>query len=416
MNRKEIERLRRKFIFISMISILLVMLFIGGIINAVSVTASRSAIRYALEGIVQSGGVMQRNNSEDNGQPVSPSVIEAFSPNFRHNHFFLFFISNDGLVLSASNTDDETERETVAEYAVSVSERTRSFGRYGGYYYLKSSDGNGEPVLAMIDCTTELAASLRLAAVTVATGAGALIITLILVLVLSGKMIRPEIENSNRQREFITNASHELKTPLAVIRANTELLEVTGGENEWTQSTLKQVDHMNGLIQNLVMIARAEEKESKTEMGEIDASRVIRETVSPYEASARQAEKLLKQDIEESVRLIGNESKLRQLTTILVDNAIKYCDNNGEITVSLSALRKGKPGMRLCVSNTFADGKDVDINRFFDRFYMEDSSHNIDKGGYGIGLSMAESICKQAGGSIKAVWKDGVISFICQLP
>ena len=94
MNRKEIERLRRKFIFISMISILLVMLFIGGIINAVSVTASRSAIRYALEGIVQSGGVMQRNNSEDNGQPVSPSVIEAFSPNFRHNHFFLFFISS----------------------------------------------------------------------------------------------------------------------------------------------------------------------------------------------------------------------------------------------------------------------------------------------------------------------------------
>ena len=201
-----------------------------------------------------------------------------------------------------------------------------------------------------------------------------------------------------------------------MIRANTELLEVTGGENEWTQSTLKQVDHMNGLIQNLVMIARAEEKESKTEMGEIDASRVIRETVSPYEASARQAEKLLKQDIEESVRLIGNESRLRQLTTILVDNAIKYCDNDGEITVLLSALRKGKSGLRLCVSNTFANGKDVDINRFFDRFYREDSSHNIDKGGYGIGLSMAESICKQAGGSIKAVWKDGVISFICQLP
>ena len=97
----------------------------------------------------------------------------------------------------------------------------------------------------------------------------------------------------------------------------------------------------------------------------------------------------------------------------MIDNAIKYCDEAGKVEVELNQTKKNR--IKLTVANSYAEGKDVDYNMFFDRFYREDKSHNIDKGGYGIGLSIAESICRQYGGSIKANWKDGIISFICQL-
>ena len=98
--------------------------------------------------------------------------------------------------------------------------------------------------------------------------------------------------------------------------------------------------------------------------------------------------------------------------TILLDNAVKYCDENGSIFVGLEGHKKG---IRLTVSNSYADGKDIDCKRFFDRFYREDNSRNIDTGGYGIGLSIAESICGQYGGDIQAQWQNGRISFVCCL-
>ena len=231
----------------------------------------------------------------------------------------------------------------------------------------------------------------------------------------TGKLIQPEIENSRRQKQFITNASHELKTPLAVIRANTELLEVTEGENEWTRSTLNQVDHMSGLIQNLVLISKAQEREDTSILSEIDASGIVKQTISSFEPLAKNKGKELESKVDDNVSVVADESKLRQLTTILLDNAIKYCDDGGKISVALSQLKRGKNKIRLVVSNNYAEGEKIDCNRFFDRFYREDQSHNIDKGGYGIGLSIAESICKQYGGSIRAMFKDGIICFICQI-
>ena len=102
------------------------------------------------------------------------------------------------------------------------------------------------------------------------------------------------------------------------------------------------------------------------------------------------------------------------LASLLIDNAFKYCDENGRVTFTLDTLKKGRT-LRMICSNSYAEGASVDYSRFFDRFYREDSSHNSDKGGYGIGLSIAESICQQYGGSIDVSWKDGEISFTCLL-
>ena len=417
MNTKEIHRLKRKFIIIAMLSFFLVMVFIGVVINVSSHVVTVNSIRSTLENISNNQGVRDEDeemfNRPDSG-PFSPSIGDILSPSYRHNHFFFMkFDDNDDVFFFISNSNNDSEIGLVGGYSADILKNDKSFGHYGVYYYLKQYPGDGSVTLAILDCTSEEEASLRILSATAGTMLIALLISYILVRIFSNKLIQPEIENSRRQMQFITNASHELKTPLAVIRANTELLEITNGESEWTKSTLNQVDHLNGLIQNLVMIAKAEEKEDTSNMASINATDVVEQTVSPYEALAIQSGRELVKVINKDVTMVADESKLRQLATILIDNAIKYCDENGKVTVALDQPRKGK--IRLAVSNTYAAGKDVDYNRFFDRFYREDKSHNIDKGGYGIGLSIAESICRQYGGDIRANWKDGVISFICQL-
>ena len=419
MNAKEIHRLKRNFIIIAMLSFFLVMVFIGVVINVSSHVVTVNSIKSTLRNISGNQGVrndIDERFDREGGRPFSPTISDVFSPTYRHNHFFFFrFSSDSGICDFISNSDNVEELDLVRTYSEEILKENDEFGHYGVYYFLREESSDGSFTLAILDCTSEAEAQLRILIATVATLIVALSITFVLVVVLSNRLIRPEIENSRRQRQFITNASHELKTPLAVIRANTELLEVTNGENEWTKSTLNQVDHLNGLIQNLVMISRAEEKEDTSQMVSINASEAVEQTVKQYEALAIQSEKELVKEIDKDVMVVADESKIRQLTTILVDNAIKYCDDKGKVTVSLVQTKRNKSGIRLVVSNSFAEGKDMDHNLFFDRFYREDKSHNIDKGGYGIGLSIAESICQQYRGSIKAAWKDGTISFICQI-
>ena len=199
-----------------------------------------------------------------------------------------------------------------------------------------------------------------------------------------------------------------------MIRANTEVEQMINGENEWNQSTMRQVDRMTGLIQNLVMVSRAQEKENNSERKKINVSAALQETSDTFLPVAVQNGKKLEKEIQENVMMMANESQIRQLSSLLIDNAIKYCDDGGTIRVTLT--QKGRSPVRLDVSNNYAKGGDVDYARFFERFYRQDKSHNIEKGGYGIGLSIAQAIVEQyKGSSIDAAWKDGIITFTCLL-
>lgn len=410
MNVKEIQRLRFKFIFISMMSILMVMIFIGSVINIFSRVVSIRAIRNTLAYIAEHNSQDYRDYKDED------AFDEIFSPSFKRNHFYIFIYDTSGNITDTiSNTKSTIEISAAEDYSKDILASPLTYSNIGMYYYRKDITSDGSTKITMLDCTSEITIALRLLSATLITCLTAMLITFVLVLIFSEKAIQPEIRNSNRQKEFITNASHELKTPLAVIRANTELLEITCGENEWTRSTLNQVDSMNGLIQNLVMISKAQEHEDKSVMAKINVSEIIHQTVSPYEAMAKKSGKELTENIEENVLFITDESRIRQLVTILIDNAIKYCDDNGKVEISLTHQKKGRGSLTIVVSNTYAEGANVDCSRFFDRFYREDKSHNIDKGGYGIGLSIAESICSQSKGSIKAHFKDGSIYFTCVL-
>lgn len=475
MNERSIKRLRRRFVILAMLTLSLVMLLIGGMIFLVNYSVVRSQVKDTLDYIIENDGNIQdaqiiemagqdasqgtsqgagaaqaagQNASQTDGaaQGSSQSAAQAASddqmqeielPTNDYNviHFLYeifgteqydydspeFSFSTRYFAVSLDTNENVTEIKTNhiedltqpdAEYYAKYALRNRfGFGRTGVYYYQVKRYDNGSFLVVYLDSTNQVNSTYRvLYAALILIGFG-VIVTFIFVWTFSRKAIAPEIKNAELQKSFITNASHELKTPLAVIRANTEMQEMLSGETEWTQSTMRQVDRMSGLIQNLVMISRAREKE-KTAWIVTDATKAVRETADTFSPVAKQDGKKLEIRADENVKMIASESDIRQLTSLLVDNAIKYCDKDGSIEVALS--QKGK-GILLCVSNNYADGRNVDYTRFFERFYREDESHNVDHGGCGIGLSIAESLVESYNGNISVTWKDGVICFNCIL-
>ena len=416
MNAASIRKLRIKFIAIAMLSLFVAMAFISGMLNFANYQSSMSLVKQELERIVDNDGEINDSIGKMNEYlSQTPGFSNAFKPHYQRYQYYSCIFDEDGNITKTVNRmGNSIDTDEIEKYATKALDGGKDFGKYGTYFYQVGETSAHNTLVVLLDGTIEISTTTRLFYWSLAVCGVGLLITFVLVWIFSKKLIQPEIENSRRQKQFITNASHELKTPLAVIRANVEMEEIMNGATEFSKSTIKQIDHMNGLIQNLVLIAKAEEKEDKTHLSEENISNLVRESVEPFKAMAEQEHLKLAQDIEPDVKKVTDGDKIRQLTTILIDNAIKYCDDNGAINVRLSGGKKGK-NIQLTVSNTYAQGATVDYNQFFDRFYREDSSHNIDRGGYGIGLSIAESICKQNSGSIKAEWKDGEIFFICKL-
>ena len=416
MNAKEIQKLRRKFILIATVSFFLVTVFIGSLINVTNYLVTQTEIDWTLERIRENHSAFESEN-EPHQQPDSLSVIEVFSPAYQRSGFYVLEYDKSGREVSYFTGRGGSEsQESVRLIAQAIQQQNKAAGRYERYSFRSTKNSDGSTTLVLLDSGVVLYARLRLAYASVGVGLLGMLITVILVVALSKKAVKPEIENSQRQEQFLTNVSHELKTPLAVIRANTEMMEMTGGENEWTQSTVRQVDRMNSLIRNLVMIAKSREMESRTGTERVDISQAVAQTAQDFVSRAESEGKKLTQQITPGLELAADGSRIRQLTMLLLDNAVKYCDENGTVGLTLEPIAKrGKKGVRLTVANDYADGKNVDCARFFDRFYREDKSRNIDTGGYGIGLSIAESICAQQHGDIRAAWHDGRISFICDL-
>lgn len=446
MNEQSIRKLKNKFLVVSLCSFMVVMLLIGGLIYLGNLIVTRREVHEVTQSIIDNGGELPSvnvsirahdssgNTTDDSDDPEAElkgnksareNIDEFLSTIFGSGnslfknkdqwyavrYFSVLFDKNDHITDVKADHIASIDLEQAKEYARVVRENLFAFGSIGNYYYQVDGTKNGTTVV-FVDCTSQIRLTNRILYMAlILLGAGSIISYLVLH-ALSYKVIEPEIKNAEQQKQFITNASHELKTPLAVIKANTQVQEMMNGKDEWTESTMRQVDRMTGLIQNLVTIVRAEEKEDSEERVDTDVSEAIRDTVKSYVPVAENAGKTLNQNIGDGIHMKAVESQIRQLATLLIDNAIKYCDEKGEIDVSV--LQKGR-GIRLAVSNSYAEGDKVDYTKFFERFYRADKSHNVDKGGYGIGLSIAQSLVKQYNGTINASWKDGVITFDCIL-
>lgn len=407
MTPQAIAKMRRTFIAIATASFFVTIVFMGVATFASNVVVVRAQANSTIDAIIDAGG-------------KTPTLENYHGRGFHEEasyglRFFTVTFDESGDVvnvdLSHVNLMDKDKALEAAMVASDPNTLTR-LSQYENYFYKESLIGDGSMVV-FLDCSFQLANVAEVTTNTIVLTVLALVVAFIAVVAFSKRAIQPEVENARRQQKFMTNASHELKTPIAVIRANTELTEMLSGETEWTQSTLSQVDRLEGLVRDLMTIVRGEEREAGQELGDIDASAVVGEAVESFRSVAQQNGKDLQSAISDGVKLRGTEASIEQLTCLLVDNAIKYCDEGGSIDVSLSPGLLGH-GCTLSVANDYAAGADVDYRNFFDRFYRADESHENQQG-YGIGLSVAESICERYHGSIKASWKAGKITFTCVL-
>lgn len=418
MNSKMIHKIRKKFIVIAMLSLFMVMLLIGFLINITNIISSRHLVQQTLDYIISyDGDLPSRNAMKEFDKSLSnQSIFNEYSPEFQYStRFFCVIFDAEQEVKEIKTRHIAAIDETAAEqYARRVLEKHLHFGRFEHFYYQTDQMDDGGTIVVFLDSTHHIKANYRIFYLSLVICSVGLLITFILVYIFSYQTIKPEIESEQRQRVFVTNASHELKTPLSVIRANTEMREILYGEDEWSQSTMRQIQHMSGLIEKLVLISRSRELENQDTFVEINVTKVINDAIDSFLSLIKKEEKILTRDIAQHLSMDADSDAIQQLISLLMDNAIKYCDEKGSISVKLSSAKKGRM-IRLTVSNTYADGANVDFTRFFERFYRQDDSHNSDKGGYGIGLSLAESICQQYDGSIHVRWKDGMISFICLL-
>ena len=236
----------------------------------------------------------------------------------------------------------------------------------------------------------------------------------LVVVSLSRRAVEPSIKTLQTQKRFITNASHELKTPVSIISADAEVLEAVNGENEWTRSIINQSKRLNDLISALVSLTKAGENE-KFHLADVDMTQLATKAAQDFAPVIQQASKTLQTHIQDDVHAQAELRSITEVLNILLDNSAKYCDDGGMVDITLAPRQGIRGGVALTVSNDYKDGAGQDYSRFFERFYRADESHNSGKQGFGIGLAMAQELVTRMNGTVDASWHDGRISFTVNL-
>ena len=337
--------------------------------------------------------------------------------------------------------------ENAAEYAKKLWKSGKKGDGKSGFAdnckYL-TVDEDGSTMYIFLSCQRELSTIKTYILASVGISVFGLLVVFVMIYFFSGKILKPVSESYEKQKRFITDASHEIKTPLTIIDANTEVIEMMEGENEWTSSTRKQIARLTSLTEKLVFLSRMDEEATKLEMFEFSLSDAILDTAEPFKAVAQTKGKKLTIDVTDKILYTGDEKTIRQLISILLDNAIKYsgcssvsCENgninkknlnktnlnettqtqNNFVTttgdpapeIELTMRPSGKNRI-ITVWNTVDDTANIKKGRqdmLFERFYRTDASRNSKTGGFGIGLSAAYAIVKAHKGKITAESKDG---------
>ncbi|QWT51871.1 sensor histidine kinase [Eubacterium sp. MSJ-33] len=445
-----VKTLQKKFIITAMIAITVLLVVTLGAVNVFNISRLRNEMNNTLTMLVENDGMRPGDNAGNpqlatvtdgmpeppvtggadqnqmelpvpetgatDNQPEPPEAKDDKRPNLFNPEisedmamaarYFLVRFDMDGkIVYTDVNNISSVDEETANAYASEVYASGKTSGKKEEFRYRvqSSKDGRGTNIvfLNVGSDRQSMLAVLLISSLIFVVGWG---LMLLLVIALSKRAIRPIAENLEKQKQFVTDAGHEIKTPLAIILANTEAMELHNGESKWSKNIRKQTERLSGLMKNLLTLARMEEGTAPVVMTDLDMSKLTKEVADSFVESAKLKKIELQTKIASDIKLHANREEMTQLLTILLDNAIKYSIEQADIVLTLA--KRGKEVMLSC-ENTCEKLPDVEADRLFDRFYRSDAARTQKSGGYGIGLSVARAIVQNHKGKISAEYKDG---------
>lgn len=424
-----IKRLRNRFIRIATLSVAAVMLLLTVILNAANYISTDADQRQTLTLIAENRGTIPITQPDmPDGTQEPPDMPDGITPQPDQSdpgrrggpftaetpfatRFFVLRFQDDGTLVQADLTKiaSVTEDDTAVYLNAAVKKGT-GYGYCGSYRFYVTDTDDGQHLAIFLDCYQSLRAVRTVLVWSLAADALCTLLVLGLVVLLSRRAIDPVVRSAEQQKQFITDASHELKTPITVIATSLKVLEMEVGRQKWIDKARGQTEKLTSLVNSLVTLSRMDEEESPLKKEPFPISDAVWETAESFTELAASAGHPLTVQVTEGLVCCGDEYAVRQLTSILLDNAVKYAAPDSPITLT---LEKSRRGVVLRTTNRCEDAAHIDTAKLFDRFYRADPSRTA--GGFGIGLSIARSIAEGHRGSISAAVDGDTITFTAEL-
>lgn len=390
------KTLKRRFIRFTMMAVTCLLVFLVLAINGLNWVMLERQSDTVLETLVDADGAF--NKMDFNRPPPFSRPLDM--DRMRASRFFIVYSDPDGNIVDV-NTDQISaiDQETAKSYALEVLETERTSGRVYHYKFTVKQLGQNRQIFFMdISEQNENFRMVLFASTAIAVLCWSIL--LFIVILLSGKVIRPVLVGMEKQKQFITNAGHEMKTPLAIIQSNNDTMALIHGENKYNVHIRNQTKRLNVLMSNLLTLAKLDE-EIPLPTETVNISDVVNDLLPVYREEAITRNLQFTVQIASDVVLQTNPDSFRQMLTSLLDNALKYTPNGGCIYLSLT---KNGRRVQIIEENTCAPDLELDPERLFERFYRGDvaRTQKQDATGYGIGLSAARAICENFGGKLTA--------------
>lgn len=400
-----IKRLQQKIVLIITVLLTISVFVLLFSINVMSQSQSTMRLHDNLEKIAEQDGLI----IEDINRDIIGKKTEA--------GYLWIQVDHGGNMI---NVGGNIKFESIsAQQFVYMKDQVLSYNKEFGYIddiaYLVMEKPLYGAIIVFTSASSEIEQNKTLALTTLIIGLAFVFLFFMLSVALSFWLIKPVRETFDKQKRFISDASHELKTPLAVISANTDVLEAEIGENKWLGYIRSESVRMSELVNELLYLARLDDRSGKKlVMAKFNLSDVVLQTSLPFESRMFEEGKKFEVDAQENITCEGDESAIKHVLTILIDNAIKYSEEKGEIKVELKLHGNKKI---LSVYNTGIGIKKEKLNKVFERFYREDEARNSSSGGYGLGLAIASEIIAKHHGTIRCESEYGKwVRFIVSLP
>lgn len=401
-----LKKMRWRFIMVAMIAFFAVIFSLSCFVNIwnyKSTTASQDNILESLYN-AQLEGLPQ-----DNMPPIEN--IDKYSKEVPYMiRFFSVEYDNDGNTNLYQDYIASLSNDDALEYGETIKESNNTKGYYKGYRYLKKIDSD-KTIILFLNSEREIQMMKTLLIITIIIALLSLIVVFLLVTFFSKYAIAPYIKNMEAQKQFITNASHELKTPLTSISTSADVLNMEYENNEWVKNIQDQSNKLSKLINNLVTLSRLEEEKPFMNKTSFSISDALWEISEPFISLYKANGKAFNQSIEDNLTYEGDKQSFQQCISILLDNANKYSPVNDDI--NLVACKKGKK-IQISIENTCKE-KIEDLNKLFDRFYRNDVSHSNTISGSGVGLSIAKATIEKLNGKIYVKQCEEKLKFIIEL-